>query len=61
MCGSEYLYIISHLCAILLVYMCADLSGGKIFMDMENFAGLWKKFRGYVYACTNEPGLLHLW
>ena len=29
-------------------------------MDMENFAGSWKKFRGFVYACTNERGSLHL-
>ena len=35
--------------------------GDKIFVDMENFAGSWKKFRGYVYACTNERGSLHLW
>ena len=27
-------------------------------MDMENFSGLWKKFRGYMYACTNEHGSL---
>ena len=36
-------------------------SGGKIFVDMENFAGSWKKFRGYVYACTNGRGSLHLY
>ena len=35
--------------------------GGKIFVDMENFAGSWKTFRGYVYACTYERCLLHLW
>ena len=35
--------------------------GGKIFVDMENFAGSWKKSCGYVYACTNERGSLHLW
>ena len=36
-------------------------SRGKIFVDMENFAGWWKKFRGFVYACTNECGSLHLY
>ena len=36
-------------------------SGGNIFVDMENFAGSWKKFRGFVYACTNERGSLHLY
>ena len=30
-------------------------------MDMENFAGSWKNFRGFVYACTNERGSLHLY
>ena len=30
-------------------------------MDMENFACSWKKFRGFVYACTNERGSLHLY
>ena len=30
-------------------------------MDMENFVGSWKKFRGYVYACTNGRGSLHLY
>ena len=30
-------------------------------MDMENLAGSWKKFRGYVYTCTNGRGSLHLW
>ena len=35
--------------------------GGKIFVDMENFVGSWKKFRGFVYACTNERGSLHLY
>ena len=35
--------------------------GGKIFVDMEHFAGSWKKCRSYVYECTNERGSLHLW
>ena len=30
-------------------------------MDMEIYAGSWKKFRGFVYACTNERGSLHLY
>ena len=30
-------------------------------MDIENFAGSLKKFRGFVYACTNERGSLHLY
>ena len=30
-------------------------------MDMENFAGSWKKFRGFAYTCTNERGSLHLY
>ena len=30
-------------------------------MDMENFAGSWKIFRGFVYVCTNERGSLHLY
>ena len=29
-------------------------------MDMENFEGSWKKFRGYVYVCTNGRGSLTL-
>ena len=36
-------------------------SGGKTFVDMENFAGSWKKCRAYVYVCTNGRGSLHLW
>ena len=39
-----------------------DYSGDKIFVDMENFAGSWKFFCSYVYACsTNGRGSLHLW
>ena len=34
---------------------------GKIFVDMENVVGSWKNFCGYVYACTNGRGSLHLW
>ena len=30
-------------------------------MDMENFAGSWKFFCGYVYVCTNGRYSLHLW
>ena len=30
-------------------------------MDMEIFADLWEKFRGFVYACTNGRGSLHLY
>ena len=36
-------------------------SWGKIFVDMENVVGSWKKNCGYVYACTNGRGSLHLW
>ena len=36
-------------------------SGGKMFVDMESFAGSRNFFCGYVYACTNGRGSLHLW
>ena len=36
-------------------------SCGKIFVDVENVVGSWKKFHGYVYACTNGRGSLYLW
>ena len=52
---------IYHLVQRTLKYRIAVIfRGGKIFVDMENFAGSWKQFRGFVYACTNERGSLHL-
>ena len=33
-------------------YMNILTTENNIFVDMENFAGSWKHFRGYVYACS---------
>ena len=53
-------YIESTMRTLLIPYS-GYFSRGNFFVDMENFAGSWKTFRGYVYACTNGYGSLHLW
>ena len=35
--------------------------GGQIFRGYGIFWGSWEKNCGYVYACTNGRGSLHLW